>query len=107
MGVRIGLDGSDELMTEQSVKMNYHICQNLDALEAKLDKGVKITWLMKGDRVATESEIRDAIRRARAKGYEVLPPCDNVDAKGHCKGHVSQRNDLSRWAEGLEPGDEQ
>ena len=25
----------------------------------------------------------------KAKGYEVLPPCDNYDALGYCNGHAN------------------
>ena len=35
----------------------------------------------------TVTELRAAFREARAKGYEVLPPCDNIDERGMCKGH--------------------
>lgn len=32
-------------------------------------------------------EVVDAIADARKKGYTVLPPCENVDECGYCKGH--------------------
>lgn len=25
---------------------------------------------------------------AKGKGFEVLPPCDKVDSKGRCRGHL-------------------
>lgn len=52
-------------------------------------KGIEITWLMNEDGTqASRSEILQAIEDAEAKGYTVLPPCDNVTATGHCAGHV-------------------
>jgi hypothetical protein len=45
------------------------------------------TYLMVGERFATKKEIWENIYAALAKGYTVLPPCDNVDETGHCKGH--------------------
>lgn len=51
-------------------------------------KGDEITWLMHDDDTpATMQEIRAAIVEAKAKGYTVLPPCDNVTSTGHCAGH--------------------
>jgi hypothetical protein len=47
-----------------------------------------ITWLTHDDGTpATTQEICAAIVDAKAKGYDVLPPCDNINEKGHCKGH--------------------
>jgi hypothetical protein len=39
------------------------------------------------ERQATKKEIIEAIEDAKKKGYVVLPPCDNVDERGYCKGH--------------------
>lgn len=65
-----------------------HICVSLNVVKIALATG---TWaqlcLMVGDRPATEDEIAQDVVDAIAKGYEVLPPCDNVDEKGRCKGH--------------------
>lgn len=64
------------------------ICQSIEGLEQLMAKGKKITWLLNSNRtIATHKEIRKAIQEAKAKGYTVLPPCDNVDETGHCKGH--------------------
>ena len=38
-------------------------------------------------RPATYKEVKEAVEDARKKGYTVLPPCDNVDERGHCLGH--------------------
>ena len=43
-------------------------------------------FLTVDDRPATKAEILEVVIEAMAKGYEVLPPCDNVDEKGRCKG---------------------
>jgi hypothetical protein len=28
------------------------------------------------------------LAEAKDKGFDVLPPCDDHDDRGHCKGHV-------------------
>ena len=69
---------------------HYHICQSIAGLERLMKQGKKIGWLLNDDgRPATYDEMRDAIEEAKAKGYTVLPPCDNVNATGHCQGHES------------------
>ena len=51
-------------------------------------KGEDIDWLTCDDGTpATMQEICAAIVDAKAKGYVVLPPCDNVKSTGHCAGH--------------------
>lgn len=37
----------------------------------------------------TPAEFRVACAEARARGWEVFPPCDNVGVNGRCLGHVS------------------
>lgn len=76
-------------MTEQK-PLHFHICQSIAGLEHLMKRGTKIDWLLNDDdRPATYDELRAAIREAKAKGYTVLPPCDNVNAIGHCQGHES------------------
>lgn len=47
-------------------------------------------------RPARYEEVKEAVEDARKKGYSVLPPCDNVDARGHCKGHEEDRENINR-----------
>ncbi len=64
------------------------ICQAIEPLEEMIASGEKIAWLTHEDGTqATIQEICAAIVEAKAKGYDVLPPCNNVDETGHCKGH--------------------
>ena len=35
----------------------------------------------------TPEALRVKCAEAREAGLDVFPPCDNVDEKGHCKGH--------------------
>lgn len=39
--------------------------------------------------VTTPADIRRLCGDARAKGLEVFPPCDHVDERGFCKGHLA------------------
>jgi len=65
----------------------YCMCQSIAGLERLIARGEK-TWLMHEDGTpATMQEICAAIVEAKAKGYTVLPPCDNVTSTGHCAGH--------------------
>ena len=68
-------------------KRCYHVCQSIAGLERLMAKGEDIDWLTIDGRPATYGEIREAIEEAKSKGYEVLPPCDNVKSTGHCAGH--------------------
>ena len=79
-------------MSEEIKQKYYHVCQSIAGLERILaeqilEKGKPVDWLMVDDRPATISDILFAIEDAKAKGYEVLPPCDNVETTGHCAGH--------------------
>lgn len=73
---------------EPQKRIKYCMCQSIAGLKQLMAKGDEITWLMNDDgSVASRSEIVQAIEDAEAKGYTVLPPCDNVTATGHCAGH--------------------
>ena len=66
----------------------YHVCQSIAGLERLIAAGKPIDWLENEDgSKASVEEICAAIVDAKAKGYEVLPPCDNVKSTGHCAGH--------------------
>lgn len=43
--------------------------------------------LFRRNGIATVEGIRQACANARAKGWDVFPPCDNVKADGSCAGH--------------------
>lgn len=43
----------------------------------------------RGETIAPEAIVSHAIV-LKAKGYEVLPPCNNHDALGYCNGHAEQ-----------------
>jgi hypothetical protein len=36
----------------------------------------------------TAKEVRRELMLAYNKGYDVVPPCDQVDERGHCRGHA-------------------
>lgn len=38
------------------------------------------------------AEFKRLCADARAKGYAVIPPCDNVKPNGHCAGHLEQED---------------
>ena len=66
-------------------KKSYHCCITL---EGALKEWEIMTVTEKGkERPATYNEVFEAVEEARSKGYTVLPPCDNVNERGHCKGH--------------------
>jgi hypothetical protein len=76
--------------TKEPRTKHYHICQSIAGLERLMERGEDITWLTLDDKPAIFAEIRAAIKDAKAKGYDVLPPCDNVTATGHCAGHENK-----------------
>ena len=68
-------DKEVELVATQGKRM-FHSCISLDYLAEHLDAFD-----------CSPNEALQAITRARAKGYEFWPGCDNVDNRGHCAGH--------------------
>jgi len=70
------------------MKKQYHVSQSIAGLERLIASGKSIDWLLNEDgSQASIEDIRAAIVDAKAKGYVVLPPCDNVKSTGHCAGH--------------------
>ena len=70
------------------IHKRYCMMQSLEGLKRLIEEGSDPReWLTVDDRPATWPEIRVAIEEAEAKGYDVLPTCDNVDERGHCRGH--------------------
>lgn len=41
------------------------------------EDGTRVSW----------RDLRALCREYRAKGFEVFPPCDNVNERGACQGH--------------------
>lgn len=41
----------------------------------------------KDNKPLTFDEARKELLELQAQGFEVVPPCDNYDEKGLCKGH--------------------
>lgn len=70
-----------------------HFCMSigLDYLENQISQGYVPAYLSIRDRQPTLEECKEAIAAARAKGYTVIPACDNVTATGHCAGHSEER----------------
>ena len=67
---------------------HYHVCISIDALERHaIDNTYHDLFLMNDDKPATREQLIESINAARKAGYEVIPPCDNVTAAGHCAGH--------------------
>lgn len=69
-------------------EMRFHVCQSVDGLERVLKsrKGT-VHGLTIDGKQATRGQLIEAIKVARSNGYEVFPPCDNYNTKGHCQGH--------------------
>lgn len=67
---------------------HYHVCISIAAVQKHLSRGTHDKlFLMIDDKPATAQQLSEAVVEALAKGYTVLPPCDNVTATGHCAGH--------------------
>ena len=78
----------------------YHISQSIDGLKRLISNGRRITWIMIDGKTATTLELLAAIEDAESKGYDVIPPCKNIDSKGHCLGHNDKDvslNNLLDW----------
>jgi hypothetical protein len=78
----------------------HHCCITL---EGALENWKYMTTTVNGKkRRATLKEVKASVEEARSKGYTVLPPCDNVDERGRCKGHDSEVLQLNEKYEQLE-----
>ncbi len=84
------------------MQKKYHLCQSIAGLEALMEQEEPINWLLTNGRIATYEEIEAAIKDAKAKGYEVLPSCDNVTPTGHCAGHDVPPNRIASCKRGFE-----
>lgn len=76
-------------MALTDTRTTFHATFDLDALihrgeAAKMAGHVRLAG---ADHWATEAEIVAHATILKAKGLDVLPACDNTDAKGNCLGH--------------------
>jgi len=67
----------------------YHVAQNIEALMKCRPESWPQRFLIDGRR-PTLREVQRAVVLALNKGFKVLPPCDNVDDNGMCKGHEEE-----------------
>ena len=63
--------------------MNFHVAQDLRAAMA-MSRPERFDLFEKGTSLR---EIERAIMLAYNKGYDVIPPCNNVTERGLCAGH--------------------
>ena len=68
-----------------------HVCYNLEHVKRQVWKDHTKLGLIGADgKPASRDTILCWLKDAIDRGYEVFPLCNNVDAKGHCKGHERQ-----------------
>jgi hypothetical protein len=83
--------------------MTMHIAVSIRGLEDRLLGRVPRkygTWEILQDdtgRFLTKTEVWKEIDRCKKFGYEVIPNCDNVDARGFCKGHGETEQDTTGY----------
>ena len=58
-------------------------------IDTAIQKPQKLIGLVTNDDGSPVSPIQlyNLAIEARAKGYRVLPVCDNIDERGYCQGH--------------------
>ena len=69
-----------------------HISTSIEGLENLSNYRLKKMapyFMVDGVPCETAKQVREALRKAKAEGLEVIPAmgCDNYDEKGYCKGH--------------------
>lgn len=75
--------------------MKHHLSVGIKGLEDRLFGRVPKrygSWEVlqhENGAMLTKTEVIAEIARCRSLGYEVIPTCDNIDARGFCKGHES------------------
>lgn len=52
---------------------------------------------VRAGKAQTLEQVRALCAEAREQGYEVFPPCDHTDAKGHCTGHQTYDARSDTW----------
>ena len=70
--------------------MHYHVAMSCTGI---LREPPEVAGSMLKDgktgRTLKSEEVYAMAATYKARGYDVIPPCDNYDAKGFCKGHES------------------
>jgi hypothetical protein len=54
------------------------------------DRELAATFTTDGGRPVDPREARRELLDALAKGFDVYPPCNNHDGRGHCLGHEEE-----------------
>jgi len=68
----------------------HHLVVSIAGLKRQLEKNEGWQVLMNDDGIPlTMYETFEEIKSAEELGYTVIPMCDNIDERGHCKGHES------------------
>lgn len=72
--------------------LTHHLMVSIKGLEDRLTGRVKKrdgSWqiLESNGKLLTLEETWTEVVRAKDKGFDVIPTCDNIDERGHCKGH--------------------
>lgn len=72
-----------------TIGKTYHVALSVD-VDRFTDTQLRRQWLRGlsiDGKEPTVAEFREVCASARARGWEVFPPCDNVGADGSCLGH--------------------
>lgn len=69
-----------------------HVATSIEGLERLSDKELQEIaphMMVNGEPLQTAKQVREALRKAREEGYEVIPAaeCDHYDSTGRCLGH--------------------
>lgn len=67
-------------------KTTHHVAITVDYVLRVADAGDIFIHAGSGEPMSS-AEAKAHATICKARGYEVVPPCGNHDARGHCKGH--------------------
>lgn len=62
-----------------------HVSVNIDHL-LRMDDAKLMETIVSFDPM-TVDQVRSYLQELKGDGYEVVPPCDHHDDRGHCLGH--------------------
>lgn len=65
---------------------SFHMAISVD-IDRFDDATLRRNWCRYYPQFRTPAKLRKMCEEARKQGLDAFPPCDNVDEKGHCKGH--------------------
>jgi len=80
--------------------MKYHCAMSIDYVLHRCPQEEAGSMFNRNGVTMTATEVYAHAAICQAQGFEVIPPCDNHDAKGYCCGHEEESEPAAVAARG-------